>query len=277
MRLPPALQSFDTANLRLRLISSAFMAPIVLLAVYLGGLAYGAVLTCALTIGLYEWLRLVAPGTRTQTVSFACAMLVVLMTGGLLFSTACGAVLGTVFTFVLFFLSRRDHNEQASWVALGIPYMGISGLALLALRATPNNGAALVFYLLITVWSTDVGAFAAGRLIGGRKLAPTLSPNKTWAGLFGGMALAFVVGYLMASLLGAKHPEVALVLSPVLAAVAQGGDLFESALKRRSGVKESGDLIPGHGGILDRIDGLVFVGIFVFLFQTTIGTWINWW
>jgi phosphatidate cytidylyltransferase len=155
--------------------------------------------------------------------------------------------------------------------------MGGSGLAFLYLRGTPAAGAALVFYLFVTVWGTDIGAFIFGRLIGGPKLAPAVSPSKTWAGLVGGMVLAVLLGYAAALLLNARTPAVALILSPILAIVAQLGDLFESYFKRRSGVKESGDLIPGHGGVLDRIDGLVFAGVFLALFQAALGTQIGWW
>ncbi len=277
MSLPPVFQRFDTANLRLRVISSAIMAPAVLLAVYWGGAVFGAVMTGAVTVGLYEWMRLVAPKARAQTMGAACAMLVALMAGGFLFSASFGAMLAVIFTLVLFLLAVRDHDERAGWIALGIPYMGGSGLAFLALRDTPDYGAGLVFYLLVTVWSTDIGAFVFGRVVGGAKLAPAISPKKTWSGLFGGMALAVILGYLAAYWLGARHPVVALALSPVLACVAQLGDLFESYFKRRSGVKESGDLIPGHGGVLDRIDGLVFAGVFAFLFQAAIGEQISWW
>ncbi|MGB9151536.1 MAG: phosphatidate cytidylyltransferase [Alphaproteobacteria bacterium] len=277
MRLPPAFQRFDTVNLRLRVISAAMMLPVVLLAIYLGGIAYGALTTCVMTVGLYEWLRLVAPDARPSLVGIALAMLIVVMILGALVSASLGAMLGVVLTIALYLVSEREHKEQAGWIALGLPYMAGSGLALMAIRATPVSGMGLAFYLLITVCSTDIGAFAVGRSIGGAKLAPAISPSKTWAGLFGGMALALVLGYLAALAFGAQHPAVALILSPVLACVAQAGDLFESYFKRRSNVKESGDLIPGHGGILDRIDGLVFAALFAALFQSTIGQHINWW
>jgi phosphatidate cytidylyltransferase len=253
------------------------MAPAALLGVYLGGIAYGALLTGAATVGLYEWMRLVAPKTHAQTVGLACAMLAVLMGAGILFPAVASVALGAFFTLALFLLCVRDHNENAGLIALGIPYMGGCGLALIALRATPGIGAGLAFFLLAVVWSMDIGAFLSGSIIGGPKLAPAISPNKTWAGFFGGVALAAVFGYLVAVALGARKPDVALVLSPAIAVAAQAGDLFESYFKRRAGVKESGDLIPGHGGVLDRIDGLVFAGVFALLFQVTLGARLNWW
>jgi phosphatidate cytidylyltransferase len=186
-------------------------------------------------------------------------------------------VIGAVLTLVLFLLARRNEDHHAGLIALSIPYMAGSGLALLYLRDAPGYGAALVFYLLLTVWGTDVGAYIAGRSIGGPKLAPSISPSKTWAGLLGGMVLATVFGYFSAVALGAQQPSLSLLFSPLLAVIAQAGDLFESYFKRRSGVKESGDIIPGHGGILDRIDGLVFAGIALALFQATLGERFGWW
>ena len=267
----PDLKQFDTANLRLRVISTLIMAPVALLAVWRGGFAFAALATAVGVVGLYEWLNLVDADlakrpARAQIAGIACAMLAVVMIVGMFFSLSSAMVAGVVFSLALFAMARREYGgassqPSAAWLAFGIPYMGGGGLALLYLRAMPDIGAALVFYVLAVVWGTDVGAFAAGRLIGGPKLAPTLSPSKTWAGLCGGIALATILGYVVAVCLGARQPGWTVVLSPLLAVVAQTGDLFESAFKRRSGVKESGDLIPGHGGVLDRIDGLVFAAI----------------
>jgi phosphatidate cytidylyltransferase len=113
----------------------------------------------------------------------------------------------------------------------------------------------LVFWLMLVTWSTDIFAYFAGRSIGGPKLAPRISPNKTWAGLFGGMAGAAVVGALAAWQFGLD--PVFLYAGAPLAFLAQMGDLYESRVKRRLGVKDSGSLLPGHGGVLDRADGLL--------------------
>jgi phosphatidate cytidylyltransferase len=157
--------------------------------------------------------------------------------------------------------------RNAPWIAFGLPYMAGSGLALVYLRTMPDAilGRAHVYYLLVVVWGTDIGAFLTGRLIGGPKLAPAISPNKTWAGLFGGMALAAGLGYAAAAVCGSGSLGVYTGLAVVLAVVAQLGDLFKSFFKRRAGVKDSGQLIPGHGGVLDRIDGLVFAAMFLAL------------
>jgi phosphatidate cytidylyltransferase len=119
----------------------------------------------------------------------------------------------------------------------------------------------LALWTLVVVWSTDIGAYFAGRGIGGPKLSPAISPNKTWAGLGGGVAAALAGGYGLATVLSLPTPL--LWLGAPMAVLAQTGDLFESWLKRRAGVKDSGRILPGHGGVLDRLDGLVPVAVAV--------------
>lgn len=274
---PSFLKKRDATNLQLRVMSALLLAPPALFAVSMGGILYAVAVACAVTIGVYEWLHIVSPKARIQTVSIACSMVLAVLMAGTLSSLPFAAGLGIVLTVLLYFISSvRDPENPAHWIAFSLPYMAGSGLALLALRSNPENGLGMILLLLGIVWSTDIGAYIAGRTIGGPKLAPRISPNKTWAGLIGGMVAATVLGYGIAYVLGAGRPEIVLLLAPVLAVVAQIGDLFESYFKRRGGIKESGDLIPGHGGILDRIDGLVFAAVFLFLFQTVLGESLLW-
>jgi len=149
---------------------------------------------------------------------------------------------------------------KSGGVALGVGYIGTAAIALLFLREQPQ-GFLLALWTLVIVWATDIGAYFAGRRIGGAKLAPSISPNKTWAGLVGGMLAAAIVGGLIAY--AAQLPAMALWLAAPLAVVAQLGDLLESGMKRRAGVKDSGKILPGHGGLLDRIDGMLPVAIVV--------------
>ena len=134
-------------------------------------------------------------------------------------------------------------------------------IALIFVREQAERGLLLTLWTLAIVWATDIGAYFAGRAIGGPKLAPRLSPNKTWAGLIGGMIAAAVVGALIAW--QGDLPAFCWITGGGLAVAAQMGDLFESWLKRRSGVKDSGKLLPGHGGVLDRLDGVVPVAVVV--------------
>lgn len=150
-----------------------------------------------------------------------------------------------------FFATIVTRNPR---LGMGIGYVAVPALALLFLRGQ-ENGLLLALWVLATVWMTDIGAFFAGRTIGGPKLAPTVSPNKTWAGLIGGVLAALAFGLLLWQQAGLAF-ELALA-SPILAVIAQIGDLYESALKRQAGVKDSGSLLPGHGGVMDRLDGVV--------------------
>lgn len=152
--------------------------------------------------------------------------------------------------------------RQPLWVAGGTAYLALPILAMLWLRHDPDNGRATMLWLIATVAAIDSGAFFAGKLIGGPKLVPLISPNKTWAGLLGGTLCAAVVGLIAATIMHANIVEAAL-WSAVLAPVSQVGDIMESAVKRHFGVKDSGSIIPGHGGILDRIDGLMAAAMFV--------------
>ncbi len=145
------------------------------------------------------------------------------------------------------------------WQVAGFVYALVPALALLWIRERSPVGLELLLWVFITSWSVDIGAYFAGRTIGGPRLAPAISPNKTWAGLIGGMLAAALFGGLWAWLL--QLPSILILLAAPFAAAAQGGDLFESWLKRRAGVKDSGHWLPGHGGALDRLDGLVVVAI----------------
>ena len=149
------------------------------------------------------------------------------------------------------------------WVLLGLIYVILPCAALIWLRQTPEVGRHIVFWLFCAVWATDTGAYAAGRSIGGPKLIPRISPNKTWAGLLGGMVSAGIAGGLVASLDPAMPALMLAALAALVAVVAQAGDFMESAVKRYFGAKDSSQLIPGHGGVLDRLDGLLFAAPFI--------------
>ncbi len=164
---------------------------------------------------------------------------------------------------VIFYEWRRIvHGWGLGWQVAGFVYALVPALALLWIRERfMVNGALLgvelLLWVFITTWSVDIGAYFAGRTIGGPKLAPAISPNKTISGLIGGMAAAAIFGGLWAFLL--QLPPILMWLAAPFAFAAQMGDLFESWLKRRAGVKDSGNWLPGHGGALDRLDGLVVV------------------
>jgi phosphatidate cytidylyltransferase len=162
-----------------------------------------------------------------------------------------------------------SRGKMPALYTIGFPVIAISCTCWVWLRVMPE-GREMVLWLMGVVWATDTGAYFVGRMIGGPRLAPTISPNKTWAGLIGGMAAAGGIGALIGTSVGGSGPLLAL-LGAGLAVVAQTGDLAESALKRHAGVKDSGRMIPGHGGILDRVDGLMPVALVLVLLVAFFG------
>ena len=159
---------------------------------------------------------------------------------------------------------RMARGWGIHWVVGGFLYCLLPAIALLALRE-PEHGLWLVLWVFIVTWSTDIGAYFAGRKFGKRKLAPSISPGKTVEGLWGGVVAAALFGGAWVYANGLNHGL--LLLAPLFAVAAQMGDLFESSMKRRAGIKDSGDLLPGHGGVLDRLDGLVPVAVLTFVAQ----------
>jgi phosphatidate cytidylyltransferase len=210
----------------------------------------------------WEWAN-VARG-RGADVLFYLQTAVVVAAAGLAwqrYPALAGAwvIASSLFAFHLHKVLRPGTDPW--WSAAGVYYAGFPAVALIALRQDPGMGLAAIVYLFAIVWCTDTGAFFTGRLAGGPKLAPTVSPNKTWSGLIGGAMAALIAGAIFAVWLGGTSVFALGLQSLVLALLAQGGDLGESALKRFFGVKHSGTLIPGHGGVLDRLDSLVFVAV----------------
>jgi phosphatidate cytidylyltransferase len=179
--------------------------------------------------------------------------LVAAVLGGYFFAVLVAAAA----TMMYFEWSRLVRGWGIGWHAAGFIYALVPALAVLWIREVPNLGLSMIVWVFIIVWATDIGAFFAGRAIGGPKLAPSISPNKTIAGLVGGMASAGLAGWAWVDF--ADIPQLFVWLGPPLALAAQAGDLFESWLKRRANAKDSGTWLPGHGGLLDRVDGLVVV------------------
>lgn len=164
-----------------------------------------------------------------------------------------------VTTLMFYEWTRIVRGWGAGWYVSGFVYALLPALALLWIRERDAHGLDLLIWVFIVTWSTDIGAYFAGRSFGKRKLAPSISPNKTVEGLYGGIAAATLLGGVWAMAMGLGIAL--LFLAPVLALAAQAGDLFESGMKRRAGVKDSGAWLPGHGGALDRLDGLVPVAV----------------
>ncbi len=178
-------------------------------------------------------------------------------------------------------LSQKIAQDAAGrffWLAVGALYVGAASYGLIALRGTETHQLLLVIMILSVVIATDVGAYFTGRSLGGPKIAPSISPSKTWSGLLGGMTLAGLVGIGFAKWLNAPSAEYALfaIYGLTMAVLAQVGDFFESWMKRRAGVKDASNFIPGHGGLLDRMDGILPVVLAsYFIFQILLPRWAN--
>lgn len=198
-----------------------------------------------------------APGGKLRTRVLSALVLAPLVLGLTYWGgIAFNLMMGIAFILMVYEFSRMV-NMQPLWLVLGVIYIAVPCIAVIWLRADPETGLATVLWLLAVIWGTDTGAYFAGRGIGGPKLAPRISPKKTWAGLGGGMIAAGAVGGATAAILGLSNASALVAFSILLAVIAQGGDLLESAVKRHFKVKDSGNIIPGHGGLLDRLDGLM--------------------
>ena len=230
------------------------MAPLALAAVWFGD-PYFPLLVLLASIGMaHEWARL-AGGERIAiraTIAATVAAAVIVLWLGVGFLALDIALMGAVMVWLVARLARA---AAPLWLAAGTLWLTLPAMAMVWI-ADGRNGRYVIFFLLAVVWASDIGAYAAGRAIGGPRLAPALSPNKTWAGAVGGLAAAGLVG-LAAALLAGLPMAAVMVAGLVLAVAAQLGDLAESLAKRHFGVKDSGNLIPGHGGLLDRLDSLL--------------------
>jgi len=250
----PSAKPARWADLRLRILSAAVLAPLALACIWIGGIAFAGLLA-VVTVGLaYEWLGLCRRWSLIALVLFASIPAAVgIAAYG---SVAVALTLLTFATAAGTTISRGLSPSRP--LAFGIPYVGLAAVSLVWLRQQPGSGGANVIVLLLIVWASDIGAYVAGRAIGGPRLAPAISPGKTWSGAAGGLVAAAVVGLAASAILGNSglHGRPA-GLAVLVGVVSQAGDLFESQLKRHFGVKDSGTMIPGHGGLLDRLDAVL--------------------
>ena len=257
---PAAVVEQGSQNLLMRVIAALVLAPSAIAIAYAGGWFWLGLVTLA-AIGLYvEWLTIV--GARTPRVMAAGIVT--------LFGAAVWLGIGRIgATYVIVALgvivAALLSPHRRGWAALGGCYAFAALIASVAVRLDQVWGFTALMFVLLIVWVTDIGGYFAGRGLGGPKLWPRVSPKKTWAGAIGGfVASLFVAAGFAAFGLGRAGPLV--LLGAVLSVASQLGDLFESAVKRRFGVKDSSHIIPGHGGLLDRLDGFVAAVVLAAIF-----------
>ena len=258
---PAAPAEQGARNLLMRVLAALVLAPAAIALAYAGGLPWAALVTLA-AIGLFvEWLAIVGLAGATRVTVPGVAALAV---AGICF--AIGRLDAALIVLAVGFVAVVSiAPERRSWAAAGFLYAAAAEIASVLVRLDPAKGFAALMFVLLIVWVTDSGGYFAGRGIGGPKLWPRVSPKKTWAGAAGGFAasLAVAVGFAAFDL-GRVGPL--LMLSGTLSVVSQLGDLLESAVKRRFGVKDSSHIIPGHGGLMDRLDGFVAAVVVAALF-----------
>ncbi|MES0809077.1 phosphatidate cytidylyltransferase [Roseibium sp. SCPC15] len=256
------------SDLGLRLISAVILGPLVLLITYWGGAPYKALVLVAAILFLWEWFTITGTPERSLTAVTGFLSLILLSLLEYVSMPLSGLavlVVGTIATFATGGVSRTGR-----WAAEGVLYSGLALYALLSVREGAG-GLVFSFFLLIVIWATDIFAYFTGRAFGGPKLWKKISPKKTWSGAIGGLVIATLLGAAVAYLAGAQSLFPWALLAAALSVVSQAGDLLESAIKRRFDVKDSSRLIPGHGGIMDRIDGLVAAAIFAVIIGLIFG------
>ena len=271
---PLPVKASRAGDLKVRVLSAVVLAPVVLGAVWMGGWVFHALMAFSAVVAVSEWTNMVPSARRLPARLMAAIGIMIAVMAQIAAGPA--AALGVAAAFAVL-TGIVGGGKDRGLLGFGVLYVAVGMAGLMWLRDLPAVGLSLFLYVMLAIWATDIGAYAAGRSIGGPKLAPRISPKKTWAGLLGGMVSASLFGWLVALAFGAARPDVALAVGAVVAVVGQAGDLFESAVKRRYNVKDSGQLIPGHGGILDRIDGLLAAAPVLALFHAAAGSVLSWW
>jgi phosphatidate cytidylyltransferase len=264
----PAPAGGSGSDLPLRVGSALVLAPAAIGVTYLGGWTFALFWGAAAVVAMWEWTTLIAGRERRSVlmvgmVAVALAVLLAAIAAGAagairdlrLASSAIVLVMGMLALVVIAPRGLR------LWAAAGVPYAAAMGLAPIVLRSDAEFGFIAMIFLFGVVWATDIAAYFVGRAVGGPKLAPQLSPNKTWSGSVGGVAGAVLAAVLVVNVGGAGAIWATIVIAIALSVLAQLGDLFESAVKRRFGAKDAGTLIPGHGGVMDRLDGFVAAAV----------------
>lgn len=262
MTSSPQVKRFDWTNLGLRVASAVVLVPAALAAAWFGGWPYLVLIAIGVALLAIEWGGMSAPVAPTRVAAAVAAAVLIAVFIGYRgdFVWAWGAILLTAaFAAVV----ARGVAERPADAAFGVLYIAPAALCLVWLRDTggvmSHQGHWWIMMLFAATWAADIGAFAVGSTLKGPKLWPRFSPNKTWSGFIGGLVAATAAGSLMAGM-SVFHLNVwaAAFIGLAVGVATMAGDLWESAIKRRFGVKDSGDLIPGHGGLLDRVDGLMF-------------------
>jgi phosphatidate cytidylyltransferase len=262
----PALSDFDPA-LGKRIVSGLVLAVLSILALVAGGIILELLVGLGVVLVTREWAVLNHDANPTEQRVIWFAVLIPAEAGvsmTFMHGPEIGLACLSLAAIASMGLMALIYGRHLNWIAAGCFYCGLPALSIIAIRDNAD-GASWIIWMFLIIWTTDTAAYVFGRSIGGVKLAPAISPNKTWAGLLGGISSAMAIGGILSIWLTWPWWAAALAAG-FLALTAQAGDLLESHLKRRAGVKDSGSLIPGHGGVLDRVDGVMTAAPLMLLF-----------
>jgi len=248
----PAAAEQGSRNLLVRVLAALVLAPLAIAIAYAGGWLWATLVTLA-CIGLYvEWLMIIGLAREMRVTASGVVALAI---GGI--CLIAGRIEAALIVLAIGLVAvALVSPERRNWTATGFLYAAAAEIAAVLVRLDSDTGFTALMFVLLVVWVTDIGGYFVGRGIGGAKLWPRVSPKKTWAGAVGGFVASLVIAASFAAS-GLGKTGALLLIAAFFSIVSQLGDLFESAVKRRFGVKDSSQIIPGHGGLLDRLDGFV--------------------
>lgn len=256
-------------NLQVRILSAIALGLAVLALVWLGGAVCRALAAIVGGIIFYEWAAMRKADLDQASHRWVCGVAVAAPLVALALGLHAWVLFGLTALAILVAAVDGYRQGLGAWNAGGVAYAAVSAITLALIRGSDHAGLLAILFLFAVVWATDALAYFVGRAVGGPKLAPRISPNKTWSGAIGGAVGGVAAGAIIAAATGWGGFGVA-VIALLLSVISQLGDLFESFLKRRQGVKDSSHLIPGHGGLMDRVDGLVAAGWALYLIGISI-------
>ena len=261
-----------SSELKKRTISAIAMAIVALWTTWMGGAAFDALSAVIMIAIFYEWTTISGLSAKDFKGYAYGWMAIFLITLNLMFGDpGLGVPLLAGLTITALLL--RYLRGGTFWLSGGLLYAGLSGISLAAIRGADDTGLVAMIFVFAIVWATDILAYFVGRAIGGKKLAPRISPGKTWSGAIGGTISGVIAGGAVSFSFFPYVTFRTLSIALVLSIASQIGDLFESFIKRKFGVKDSGHMIPGHGGVMDRVDGLVFAGFAAFVLAIFHAAW----
>lgn len=260
-------------ELRLRILSAIVLGIIVLAATWFGGIYFALLSAVIALLVYYEWTRITDARNLDPEAFWSGWVAMVLIAGDILTEQGMEAWNEYLWTGVALLVVYSLIRAKNRWNPAGVIYAGLTGVSLSEIRGDDFTGFIAMIFIFAVVWGTDIAAYFTGRAIGGKKLAPSISPGKTWSGAIGGAVAAILCGALVVLSYMKSVSLWIIALALVLSVLSQIGDLFESFMKRRYRVKDSSHLIPGHGGVMDRIDGLVFACSGAFILKMLLSSW----